>query len=143
MSLHRIIYKSEATVPVDLDVVLSIAEESEPRNRRLGITGLLLATDGHFLQALEGEEQPLGKVYLRITKDSRHTALKMISRGPIERRSFESWGMKGVGLMGLTDDLCEFLRGKYGAEGDEVRLPAEEPEALAFFADVRRHLARG
>jgi hypothetical protein len=143
VALQRIIYKSEATLPIDLDVVLSIAEESEERNRRLGITGLLLATDGHFLQVLEGEQRPLDKVYLRITKDKRHTTIKVISRGPVERREFDGWGMKGVGLMGYADELCEFLRGKYGVDGDEVLFPEEESVALAFLADVRRWVRRG
>jgi len=141
LALHRIIYKSKATVRVDLDVVLSIADESEERNVRLGITGLLLATDGHFFQVLEGEEKPLGKVYLRITKDPRHTELKVISRAPIDRRTFEGWGMKGVGLMGYADELCEFLRQKYGVEDGEVRFPEEESVALAFLADVRRYVS--
>lgn len=140
MSLHRIIYKSRATVPVDLDLVLSIAEESETRNARLGITGLLLATNTHFFQALEGEERSIERVYLRISTDHRHEGLDVVSRGPIAERQFDGWAMKGVGLMGLDDRLADRLRAKYGEEGNELRFPDEETEALAFLEDVRRYL---
>lgn len=140
MSLHRIVYKSRATVVVDLDVVLAIARESEARNNRLGITGLLLATDTHFFQALEGEERRLMRVYARIQKDARHTGLTILSQGPVEQRQFEGWGLKGVGLMGLDDALAERLRKRWGLEGQELRFPDSEPEALAFLDEVRGYL---
>ena len=128
-------------MPVDLDVVLSIARESEERNRRLGITGMLLATNTHFLQVLEGEERPLSKVYLRITKDPRHTDLTIVSRTPIARRAFTAWAMKGVGLMGFADELTELLRRRYGVENGEVRFPVDEAEALRLLSDVQNHLS--
>jgi len=140
MSLHRVVYKSRATVTVDLEVVLSIARESENRNTRLGITGLLLATNTHFFQALEGEERRLDRVFARISRDPRHTDLNVISRGAIQTRQFEGWGLKGVGLMGLNDALAERLQETYGREGDELRFPESEAEALAFLDAVRSYL---
>lgn len=140
MSLHHLIYKSRATVSVDLEVVLSIAQESGTRNSRLGITGILLATNSHFFQALEGEEKKLTRVYARIARDPRHTDLQLISQGPIAARQFEDWALKGVGLMGLDDELARHLQGRYGQEGEELRFPESEAEALAFLEDVRRYL---
>jgi hypothetical protein len=140
MNLHRIIYKSHATVLVDLQVVLDIARESAERNTRLGITGILLATNTHFFQALEGEERRLTRVYARIAKDPRHTDLRVISLGPVAVRQFTGWGLKGVGLMGLKDELAERLRVRYGGEGQELRFPEDEPAALAFLDEVRNDL---
>jgi hypothetical protein len=139
-TLHHVVYKSRATLPVDLELVLSIARESGNRNNRLGITGILLATNTHFFQALEGEERPLTRVYARIARDRRHTDLNVISRGPIAERLFESWGLKGVGLMGLDDALARQFQGRYGLEGDELRFPEKRDEALAFLQEVRTYL---
>ncbi len=140
MNLHRLVYRSRATVPVDLELVLSIAQESQRRNSRMAITGILLATNTHFFQVLEGEERPLERVYGRIARDRRHTDLCVLSRGPVARRQFDGWAMKGVGLMGLEDALAQRLRSRYGVEGDELRFPRDEAEALAFVQDVRRYL---
>ena len=142
MSVDRVIYKSRATVPIDLDVVLSITRESTPRNRRLNITGILLATNTHFFQVLEGEEKTLKSVFERIRKDPRHTDLELISHGPISRREFKDWAMKGVGLMGFEDELQDTLAEQFGNENGELRFPIEESGALELLREVLMYLRR-
>ena len=142
MMIERVIYKSRATVPIDLDVVLSITSESTPRNRKLNITGILLATNTHFFQVLEGEEKALSSVFRRIRKDPRHTDLELISQGPVPGREFSDWAMKGVGLMGLGDPLRDSLADRFGKENGELRFPMEESEALVLLREVLNHLQR-
>ncbi|NIM02450.1 MAG: hypothetical protein GTO30_22415 [Acidobacteria bacterium] len=136
MNLYRLIYKSRATVPVDAETVLSIATASQRRNREFGITGMLLATNAHFLQVLEGEQEAVSKAYEHIVKDSRHSGLILVSCGAVNERRFRKWAMKGVGLMGYGAELKDLLRRKYGVEDGDVRFPVEESRALALFYDV-------
>jgi len=136
MAIYRLIYKSKATVQVDLDVIMSIARQSQRRNEKLGITGILLATTSHFFQVLEGEQEPLNWVYSRIMQDPRHRKLVLVSYGLVPQRRYEGWAMKGVGLMSYPDDLSRRLLAKYGAEDGGVRFPLDEPQAQALLFDV-------
>jgi len=136
MAIYRLIYKSKATVRVDLEVIMSIARQSQRRNEKLGITGILLATTSHFFQVLEGEQEPLNWVYSRIMQDPRHSKLVIVSYGIVPGRRYEKWAMKGVGLMSYPDDLSRQLLAKYGSEGEGVRFPLDEAQAQALLFDV-------
>jgi len=136
MSLYRLIYKSRAKDPVDAETVMSIAAASQARNREFGITGMLLATNTHFLQVLEGDQEAVSKAYENIVQDARHGDLILVSCGAVGERQFKDWAMKGVGLMGYGAELKELLRRKYGVEHGDVRFPVEESRALALLYDV-------
>lgn len=45
--------------------------------------------------------------------------------------------MKGFGIFGLNVELEERLKGKYGDEGGNVRLPTEEWSALSLMHDIQ------
>ncbi len=51
--MYRIIYKSRSPRPLDWDIVRSITSVSEKNNEARGVTGVLLASRTHFMQALE------------------------------------------------------------------------------------------
>jgi len=63
------------------------------KNASLNITGLLLYKDGSFLQALEGEESVVRKLYDTIASDPRHQQVTLMLEIPIEERSFPDWSM--------------------------------------------------
>ena len=63
------------------------------KNASLNITGLLLYKDGSFLQALEGEESVVRKLYDTIASDPRHQQVTPMLEIPIEERSFPDWSM--------------------------------------------------
>ena len=57
--LYRLFYRSRQTpeVAADLDFVVGqIIRTSIRQNRTVGLTGLLLVAQGHFIQALEGSD---------------------------------------------------------------------------------------
>jgi hypothetical protein len=62
-------------------------------NKPLGITGMLLHSDGCFFQVLEGEASPVDTLYKKLDRDKRHQQLTLIIREPIAKRSFASWSM--------------------------------------------------
>lgn len=99
MPLSQLLYLSRTRLDwteTDLEALTALAQD---RNTRDGLTGLLLYGHGHFLQLLEGRRQPLLLTYDRITRDPRHTELRLLLDGPIAKRTFSRWAM---GLLNLN-----------------------------------------
>jgi hypothetical protein len=62
-------------------------------NERAHISGVLLFTDAHFLGILEGHEQDLERLWLRLRADQRHRDLIRIGDDRCGQRWFPEWGM--------------------------------------------------
>jgi hypothetical protein len=75
-----------------------ILMQARVNNRTNGLTGVLCFGDGCFFQCLEGEENAIDKLALKIKEDNRHCDLTVLSRKVIETRSFERWEMKFVAV---------------------------------------------
>ena len=70
--------------------MLKLARE---KNKRRGITGMLLHCDGFFIQALEGlKEQDMDLISV-IRRDLRQNRIAVLFEGPIKTRSFSEWSM--------------------------------------------------
>lgn len=106
--LHRLIYTSEAREPgtgsdgavTDADVV---ASASSHRNSALGLSGVLVAVQGHFVQILEGPSSDLEMVFEKICRDMRHRAVQLIDFAPATHRQFEAWGMVALDARRAAD----------------------------------------
>ena len=137
MGMHRIIYKSRSGKPLDWDIVRSITSVSEKRNEACGVTGVLLASRTHFLQALEGRLEDVNAVFRRIARDDRHQELSIIDFSVIDARLFGGWGMRGIGAFDFNLKIEAELKRKYGEEEDGIRFPLEEWQALAMINDIK------
>ena len=95
MSLRTLFYvsRSRLVLPCDQARLLDIRVVSIARNMRDGVTGLLLATDTHFAQVLEGEGDTLEALMLSIRADDRHEDVRVLAEEPLETRRFASWAM--------------------------------------------------
>ena len=106
--LHRLIYTSEsrepggaielAPMPVD-----AIAAAAAKRNASLGLSGVLVAVRGHFVQILEGEAANLEIVFESICRDMRHRTISLIDFAPATERRFETWGMVSLDAGRMAD----------------------------------------
>jgi hypothetical protein len=76
--MYRLIYKSRSVQPLDWKIVKDITSVSEVNNEGCGVTGVLLASRTHFLQALEGNFEDVNAVFRRIVRDQRHENLSLI-----------------------------------------------------------------
>ena len=52
--------------------------------------------DGTFLQLLEGEQEIVSNLLDKISKDPRHTDVKVVYKTGVERRTFNDWQMAYV-----------------------------------------------
>lgn len=92
-SVHQILYHSRAAgqpTPAELQDIL---DWSQQYNMQHGITGLLLYSEGRYVQVLEGPEAAVEDLYAHIQQDTRHTHVETVSRGPGPHR-FSEWSME-------------------------------------------------
>jgi hypothetical protein len=71
------------------------------------LTGALFASDGRFLQVLEGSRETVLQIYGAISTDSRHRDLRVIESRAVASRHFPDWSL----CCGLFASDCEHLRG--------------------------------
>ena len=133
-NLYRAIYKSRCKGLADIDLLDSILASSTKNNPANGITGVLVATQTHFLQLLEGEFEVLNETMERISRDTRHEKVQLIRFTDIEERRFGDWAMHGIGLFDLNSNLAVTLGEKFGEDNGNVRFPTSADEVLEMLS---------
>lgn len=135
--MYRLIYKSRSVGKIDWNTIEHILHASEKQNTAHDISGILLATDSHFLQILEGRYEDVNDTFIRIVRDPRHDQIRMVSFDVIDAKLFSGWGMRGIGAFDFNNDLEAMLKEKYGEEDDGVKFPLEEWMVLAMVQDIK------
>lgn len=113
--LVSIVYMSRSAVPFDDDALAELLRESRLRNEALGVSGLLVAKGGRFMQLLEGPAWSVDDRFGAIARDPRHDGVKSLIREDIERRRFDGWSMAYRSLdesdVATEDGFSPFLSG--------------------------------
>lgn len=108
MELRQIIYTSIASSQMNSRQLLDLLHEARGYNAVDGITGLLIHSDGHFMQVIEGSDENIEDVYQRIKRDSRHQDIHIIADKKISERMFPHWSM---GCADFDDPILATLPG--------------------------------
>lgn len=135
--MYRLIYKSRVAKELEWPVIEDILHQSEANNALASVTGFLLATRSHFLQVIEGRFEDVNATFFRIARDPRHESIQLLSYEVVDARLFESWAMKGIGILDANTDLARQLIAKYGEQDGGVRFPLEAWLALSLIYDIR------
>jgi hypothetical protein len=77
--------------------VADIVSVAESRNTRLQVSGALVFTGDSFAQILEGGETELDDLMHSISRDRRHSDVRIIKVAEIEARLFGDWSMAYTG----------------------------------------------
>ncbi len=95
MALSRIVYFSENAIgPGERGVRMAELQRiSVSNNRRREVTGALVYDDHWFAQALEGELPFVEELFDRISRDTRHTKIRIVSKAIVSGRLFGNWSM--------------------------------------------------
>lgn len=113
--LVSIVYMSRATVPFDDDALAALLRDARIKNEALGVSGLLVAKDGRFMQLLEGPSWSVDDRFAAISRDGRHGEVKSLIREEIDRRRFDGWSMAFHSLddedVAAEDGFSPFLSG--------------------------------
>lgn len=91
--LYQLLYLSSARAKLTEEALLELLAESQSRNAKYNITGLLLHADGSIIQVLEGEKGNIEKLFSKIKNDSRHIGVTVLSRRYIKNRDFPEFSM--------------------------------------------------
>ena len=92
--LVTISYRSEALLSDPLDDLMTIVEESKPKNAARAITGVLLFDGTFFMQTLEGPPKNTKDMYRSVLRDPRHRKVKPFGIEGIDERDFPDWHME-------------------------------------------------
>jgi hypothetical protein len=103
--LVRLLYASRAVDAASQDELLRILAQSKANNPRSGITGVLCASGGIFLQVLEGGRMQVNALYKHIVGDPRHRDVVILSYEEISERKFSGWSMGLVNLERVNASL--------------------------------------
>jgi hypothetical protein len=83
----------------------SLKQRAVDYNTRHSITGVLVYSQGVFLQLLEGPESAVNALFGDICVDERHAAIKVLTRSHISVRRYADWSMGVID----TDDTSNAL----------------------------------
>lgn len=123
--LYRLVYASRVAPEclAELKVVMPrLLANAMARNRVLGITSLLCVHRGWFVQALEGPDAAVVRMFEILGDDRRHRDLFPIVEGRASDRLFGCWSLAGRAL-GAADLAVVSALGP-GASFDPTALPA-------------------
>ena len=111
--------------------LLFLLEQSREKNRRIGITGILLYKDGNIMQMIEGEKQVVLELFETIKKDRRHKDVFQVIAGDIQQRNFENWSMGFLNMDKVGDDYPKF--NKYFDENIVLRNFQDDAQSARSF----------
>ena len=98
LTLSRTVYISEARTTLSPEAVTALAAKSAAKNRLIAVSGLLLYSQGNFMQCLEGEPRALELIYHAISADTRHHRIVRLVDEPTSARLFPNWSMGVLNL---------------------------------------------
>lgn len=99
--MTELVYSSRTPINLTKTDFSTIQTISEDANLKIGVTGCLFFHDKQFVGILEGKEEAVKKLFVRIRKDQRHDKIVLLARGPIGKRQFSNWNM--ISCMKGTD----------------------------------------
>lgn len=110
MSLAQLIYRSTSVTGAASALQMSdILAQARPRNARLGVTGVLTAIEGEFVQIIEGPEAGITALLASLELDRRHRHLRVLERRYVETRAFGDWEMVSPRLAPLEASQVALL----------------------------------
>ena len=91
--MRFLMYLSAARTAISEDDIDDIIASSVRNNGRNGVTGVLLAIGGNFIQALEGPDDAVEATFERIARDPRHGGIVVMETRETRTRLFPEWSM--------------------------------------------------
>lgn len=91
--MYNLLYTSSSTVEANHEFLNQILQTARINNQQLGITGMLLYSEGSFVQLLEGEEEKVKETFNKISQDPRHYNIEVVIETNAANRYFPQWQM--------------------------------------------------
>jgi len=114
--MKQLAYISTAVKLMTDEQLLEILKVARKRNAEHNVTGVLLYSEGTFIQALEGEGEAVDTIFMHIEHDHRHRAIIKLVDKPLHDRNFPDWSM---GFAALDQDSAKEAAG-FLSSTDEI-----------------------
>ncbi|MFB3851104.1 MAG: BLUF domain-containing protein [Acidobacteriota bacterium] len=109
--IKRLKYISRFAQQLSSEQIDEIATISAENNRKMDITGALMASGGLFFQILEGPKENIDELWAKIQNDPRHKDVLLLKvEDNVEERIFPEWSMKKLNLDRSSDIKLEPLK---------------------------------
>ncbi|MFO6446665.1 BLUF domain-containing protein [Erythrobacter sp. NE805] len=126
--MRRIIYTSRAAPGCDRAELIRLLYHARLSNEARGLSGVLLHSQGRFLQILEGRTWKLLSSFEKIRQDQRHRDVTVVWERSIAAPTFPGWPIRYFDDRNLFKAHAEMTAAAGGT------LPAAIEEALQAFA---------
>lgn len=138
MKRCRLIYRSRAhPSALGKKTLEEISTTAEKNNKDDGIVGVLIMSGDQFLQVLEGPVRFVNQLYLKISKDERHSDLELITYEQINTPYFFDWSMRLINLDELEAHKKERLLQKYPHQNGTIVIPDNMILLYSLLHDAR------
>ncbi len=91
--MKSITYVSSAKRLFTGSELVALLDKSRVSNLKHGVTGMLVYSAGSFMQAIEGGEDDIDRLYANIRRDSSHQLITTLIEQKTEERAFADWSM--------------------------------------------------
>lgn len=113
---YTICYVSTAAKSFEEDEIKDLFESWKKKNGEDNVKGILLYSQGHFFQVLEGEKKKVLTLYKKIEQDQRHHEIiqvlgKEIDRGSIDHYVTDYLSEGKFTKENLVEHYCKSVRG--------------------------------
>lgn len=127
--LRALTYLSEAIRPLSRPQIDHLLARAQARNQEHGVTGVLLYTNGHFIQYIEGPAEGVATIWAIIKADPLHHRIVEHAHESIREREFAEWSMafrsEGAHGMSHPSHLDALLSGRFIDYGRALTGPIE------------------
>ena len=136
----QLLYLSNAKPELKQEELDSILQVSRKNNPSRDITGLLVFSNGVFIQVLEGPRSGVHKLFETICDDTRHQDVAILGEYNDQERIFAKWSM---GFLQSTPDELTRITGSASMIGREdilSLLANDEAEAVRFLKKFTKYV---
>ena len=117
--VYQLVYVSTATQPMSARANEELADAAKARNTELAVTGVLLYSNSHYLQFLEGSRHNVGGLFEVIRNDSRHHDVYVLRRQFIPQRQFSDWRMRLIEPHDVADEQSAMYSRLFGIDSED------------------------
>ena len=92
--LATLCYQSRTPSPPSSEELYELLADARERNKRFGVTGMLVHEGDRFFQWLEGPSAALEVLWTSISHDARHEDIEVLGEGVTPARLFSDWDLR-------------------------------------------------
>ncbi len=112
-----------------------LATSAAAYNKQHGVTGILIYTNGFFMQLLEGSQSVLADIFTQIQEDKRYNQVELLGLDDDAQHLFPNWSMNLIEFKETVRETEERFKSVRKAFANNPSLPCVDAYE-AFFSPL-------